>query len=352
MVSTRELVTAALCCVLLFLVLGCTSDSTPDATTPSPTVPPPSETATVTVTPPEPTPAPTLSPTQTPTPEPVQTPVLAPTEAPSPTPNVIAAEHVQNLTIHFIDVGQGDAILIQTPGNNTMLIDGGEVDAGPRLVAYLAAFGVDSVDVVVATHPHADHIGGLISVLSPESGIAVGAVLDNGDESDSNTYRTFRTLAMGHEYATVLMDTELPLDDLLDVDMIVPYDLAGYSSEPNDNSILVRVAYANVSFLFTGDCEEECEGNVLDAELKSNVLKVGHHGSNTASSDAFLLKVLPEIAVISVGQGNSYGHPHKGIIEKLDYLGTVILRTDQLSDVIMTCDGNDCLITGPAFAST
>ena len=341
MVRTRELASVVLCCVLLVLVDGCTSAPEVQASAPSVSSSP--EPTTV----PEQSPTPTYIPTQTPTPEPVQTPVPSPTEAPSPTPDVSAGEDVQNLTVHFINVGQGDAILIQTPGNRTMLIDGGDKGAGPRLVAYLTAVGVDTVDVMVATHPHADHIGGLISVLSPGSGIAVGTVLGNGADSGTNVYRTFQALAMEHEYATVLTDTELDLDEVLEVDLIVPYDLVGYDTDTNDNSILVRVAYANIAFLFTGDCEEECEMNVLDAELQANMLKVGHHGSYTATSPEFLLKVMPELAVISSKQGNSYGHPHQQTLENLDSLGAVILRTDQLGDVIMICDGQTCLVDAP-----
>lgn len=259
---------------------------------------------------------------------------------------------MQNLTVHFIDVGQGDSILISTPAAKAVLIDGGPGWASDTVASYLGDVGIDELDVVIATHPDADHIGGLLSVLSNDSGIEVGRVYDNGAEHDSATYDEYIALLAGYEHTSVADDSKLELDGFLDMDLIVPYDTAGYSSSSNDDSVLLRVVYNDVAFLFTGDCGESCESCVQDAELDADILKVPHHGSNAASSGTFLSRVTPEVAVISVGENNTYRHPHPDAVERLEGIGAVVYRTDRHGNVVVTSDGTTYSIRTEKTAPT
>lgn len=254
--------------------------------------------------------------------------------------------------MHFINVGQGDSILVQTPGAKTLLIDGGKTWANDTVMSYLRDLGVDELDIVIATHPDADHIGGLIAVLSNSSGIEVGRFYDNGAEHDSATYEEFIGLAREHDHTAVAGDFKLELDGFLDLDLIVPYDTAGYSSESNDNSVLVRAVYGDVSFLLTGDCGGSCEPSVLDADLDADILKVAHHGSNAASGGSFLAEVTPDVAVISVGADNTYGHPHQDTLDRLETAGAVIYRTDLHGTVVVTTDGTSYAIRTEKTAPT
>ncbi len=242
------------------------------------------------------------------------------------------------LAVHFIDVGQGDSILVQAPSGKTMLIDGGPADASARLVACLEAEKVSGIDVLVATHPHADHIGGLAEVLRT---FPVDLVVDSGKVHTTATYERFLTLIdqKNIRFRLGRAGDRIDLGPGLDAEILHP-------SEPlpenmNDCSIVIRLRYGKVGFLFTGDAEREAEGAMLDsgADLSATVLKVAHHGSRTSSSPWFLEAVKPTVAVIMVGAGNSYGHPHRMTLLNLqDYMDRVY-RTDLDGDVVMTTDG-------------
>jgi len=237
------------------------------------------------------------------------------------------------LTVQFIDVGQGDSILVDL-GETEVLIDGG--DKLPGVVAYLNDYVNGALEVIVATHPHADHIGGLISVLDA---FEVDEVWLNGDTSTSETYSQFMS-AVNSEGAQVY---EARRGDTIQVgdlafNVLHPLNLSGTT---NNNSVVLSLSYGQVDFLFTGDAEQEAEASMLAEGIVSDmeVLKVGHHGSRTASSIQFLQVAKPEYAIYMAGEGNSYGHPHQETICALTEVGAEIYGTDIHGTIIITTDG-------------
>ena len=242
------------------------------------------------------------------------------------------------LTVHFIDVGQGDSILLDL-GDTEVLIDGG--DKSPGVVSYIDDYVDGPLEVMVATHPHADHIGGLIAVLNA---FEVSKIILNGDTSTSQTYSQFMS-AVNSEGADVSVYTRgftfafavIGTDNLY-FNVLNPVDLSGTI---NNNSIVLSVTYGQIAFLFDGDAEQEAEASMLTAGIVPDVdiLKVGHHGSRTASSMQFLEAAKPEYAIYMAGQGNSYGHPHQETIANLCEIGAEIYGTDVHGTIIITTDG-------------
>ncbi|MEW6105782.1 MAG: ComEC/Rec2 family competence protein [Bacillota bacterium] len=243
-----------------------------------------------------------------------------------------------HLAVHFIDVGQGDSILVQAPSGKTMLVDGGPVDASGRLVAYLKAQKVSRIDVLVATHPHADHIGGLIEVLRT---FVVGLVVDSGKVHTTATYERFLTLIdqKNIRFRLGRAGDSIDLGPGLDVRILHPSEPLPESM--NDCSVVIRLQYGKVGFLFTGDAEREAENAILQsgADVHATVLKVAHHGSRTSSNPWFLKAVEPAVAVILVGAGNSYGHPHRITLLNLAGYTDRVYRTDVDGDVVVITDG-------------
>lgn len=269
----------------------------------------------------------------------------------------------KQLTVTFIDVGQGDSALIETPGGKKILIDGGGIDGrktmdegqetqdaiGEKvLVPFLHRKGINHLDLVILTHPHADHLGGLIPVLKE---IPVAEVLDSGQTYNSQAYRRFKELVAANKIKFSIAEAGqmIKYEDNLTgyiFNPILPF-LQGTNSDPNSNSIVMRLVYGDVSFLFTGDMEQEGEGRVLQSSvtgLRSTVLKVGHHGSRTATSDEFLKAVSPRFAVISCGAHNRYHHPHQITLDKLLAAGVKIYRTDLNGAIEMRTDGKELAI--------
>jgi competence protein ComEC len=244
----------------------------------------------------------------------------------------------ENLTTHFIDVGQGDSILLQFNGKNA-LIDGGTHDMGPTVETYLRNHGVSSLDILVATHPHEDHIGGLITILKD---LPVKQVLDSGQPHSSQVYETFLTLIdqKNIPYNVAQRGQKITLDKDIMIDVLSPPPTL-FSGDLNQNSIVLKVTYNKVSFLLTGDAGMEAESSLLSSsyDLKSDILKVGHHGSSSASSTAFLNDVKPAISIIEVGTGNDYGHPTQQTLSALQDVGATIYRTDTSGNIIITTDG-------------
>ena len=243
-----------------------------------------------------------------------------------------------NLTAHFLDVGQGDSILIQFDGKN-ILVDGGEQDMGPRIEAYLKDHGVSSLDLLVATHPHEDHIGGLITILND---IPIKQVLDSGITHTSQVYERFLTLIdrKNIPYKVAERGETIDLDPNLKIEVLNP-PLKHFEDDLNQNSIVLKITYNKVSFLLMGDAGIEAEKSLISAgyDLKSDILKVGHHGSSSASSSAFLKKVRPAISIIEVGANNDYGHPAKKTLDALKKVGSKIYRTDTNGNIVITTDG-------------
>jgi beta-lactamase superfamily II metal-dependent hydrolase len=243
---------------------------------------------------------------------------------------------LDELRVHFIDVGQGDAILVDF-GETEILIDGG--GKSPGVVTYLNDYVDGALEVMVATHPHADHIGGLIAVLEAFS---VQEIWHNGDTSTSQTFNQFMA-AVQSEGAEVRVGPrgEEIYADKLTFTILNPTTLAGTT---NNNSLVLSLSYGEVDFLFMGDAEKEAEGTMLIAADMSvpdaEILKVGHHGSRTSSSQAFLALVKPEVAIYMAGAGNSYGHPHEETLNRLRQIGADIYGTDVYGTIIITTDGD------------
>ena len=272
------------------------------------------------------------SPTSTLTVTPPATPTLTtiPTNTPTPPPETLASV----LEVHFINVGQGDAILLVL-GENAALIDGG--DRGSDIVAYLKRQGITYLDLVIASHPHADHIGGLIDVIRA---IPVDRVITNGQMHTTLTYERFldAIIDSGAEYIEVSRGDTIPFVSLV-FDVLHPLSPVGQNL--NEQSIVLRLAHGNVTFLFTGDAEKGAEHSMLSwgGDLQAKVLKVAHHGSRSSSTPAFLAKVQPEIAVYCAGLGNQYGHPHEEALVALTQIGAEIYGTDIHGSVVITSDG-------------
>lgn len=245
------------------------------------------------------------------------------------------------LAVHFIDVGQADAALLLC-GGQAMLIDGGNVADSSLVVSYLEQQGVAALDYVVCTHAHEDHVGGLSGPLNT---CTAAHVLSPVTEYDSKAFRDFAkyTAAQGLELEIPAPGDTFPLGEA-EVTVLGPVRDYG---ETNNTSLVLRVEFGETSFLFTGDMEREAEADLLEAgaELESTVLKVGHHGSDTSTSYPFLRAVAPRYAVISVGEGNSYGHPTEAALSRLRDADTTVYRTDLQGTVVAVSDGTSVSFT-------
>jgi len=267
-------------------------------------------------------------------PEPKQVvPVTANTNVTMP---IAAVQSVDGLLeVHFIDVGQGDSIFIRAADGSTALIDGGSQNG--LALAYLRTASVTRLNAVILTHPHADHVGGLVDVLKT---LQVDNVWTSGASNTTSIYERF---------LDTIAARKIPYHEAATGDQIAFGSLAfdvlygrGNSSNLNDTSLVLKLQYSNVSFLFTGDAEIPTESILLDTkrdQLGATVLKVGHHGSSTSSSTAFLQVVRPSVAVYSAGAGNQYGHPNSGTISRLTTIGATIYGTDQYGTITIKTDG-------------
>lgn len=241
----------------------------------------------------------------------------------------------RNLSVHFLDVGQGDCILIMLPGGENMLIDAGNSPDGPAIVNYIKALGIETLDFIVATHPHADHIGGMEKVINS---FKIGAVYMPGISHNTKTFEGLLAAiqSKGLKIQRARAGVNILSSNGLCADMVSP--AADFYDNLNNYSAAVRLAYLNNTFLFTGDMEAEAEKEI-NADIGANVLKVAHHGSDTSTSAAFLSRVSPEYAIISVGAGNSYNHPSALVLSRLRDFGAQIYRTDEAGTIIAESDG-------------
>ncbi len=248
------------------------------------------------------------------------------------------------LAVHFIDVGQGDSEFIQLPNGETMLIDAGESDAGETVVSYLQSLSVSTINYVVATHPHSDHIGGLPDVFDA---FDIEKIFMPDAVSDSYIFETLLDKIEAEGCETVqAANGVIAVDDKenkLLAEFIAP--VSDEYENLNNYSAVLRLEYNENSFLFMGDAESPVEKEILKNGISDiDVLKVGHHGSKTSSSTEFVNTVLPSYAVFEVGQGNSYGHPHKEVLERYEKLGADILRTDEMGTIIISSDGRNLTV--------
>jgi competence protein ComEC len=226
----------------------------------------------------------------------------------------------ENVTVYFLDVGQGDSILVKTPTKN-VLIDGGSTEAGATLLNYLGTYHVTKIDLLIATHPHADHIGGLVSLL--QSDIPVQDIVYNGyNHTSTATFNTWKNLALIHNLTQGSKNQIYSISPTINFTIISPTNPTQFGSttnEINDNSIVMKLQVGNNSAMLTGDSQFDSEQSLLSSgyDLHSQVLKVGHHGSSTSTSQAFLSAVIPIYAVISAGINNQYGHPTQQTLDIL-----------------------------------
>ena len=248
------------------------------------------------------------------------------------------ADNDGKLSVYFLDVGQGDSTLVLF-SDKTILIDAGEADMGDRVVSDLKTLGVRRIDLLVATHPHSDHIGGMQKVLAA---FPVGQVLDSGLPHTSSTYEHFlETIEQKNiPYRVADQGQTIDIDPALTIIVLSP-PKERFGDDPNTNSIVLRVSYGTVAFLMAGDMGGESE-NVLGKSgypLDARILKVGHHGSYSSTSSSFLERVRPETAIIMVGKDNPYGHPHKETLDFLKRYGVTIYRTDLDGTIVIRSDG-------------
>jgi competence protein ComEC len=293
----------------------------------------------ITKTPPPPNQSPT--PTITPIHTPITTPIVTttPTPAQNSTPTTTEGTLPQ-LQVHYIDVGQGDSILLDL-GATEVLIDGG--DKSPGVVPYLQQHVDGPLEAMIATHPHADHIGGLIAVLDAFN---VERIWTNGQTYSTQTYTDFmgKVNAEGADVQVARRGDTIGVGNLT---FKVLNPVEPLSSDYNSGSIVLMLSYGNVDFLFMGDAQQDSESSMIAAgEIHHiDILKVGHHGSRTSSSQEFLNIVKPEVAIYMAGVGNIYGHPHPETISALQAIGAQIYGTDTCGTITVTTDGNSYTVS-------
>ncbi|MDR1515683.1 MAG: MBL fold metallo-hydrolase [Synergistaceae bacterium] len=240
------------------------------------------------------------------------------------------------LSFYAFDVGQGDAFLFHFPGGENVLVDSGTKKFAGKLVSKIRALGVRKIDLVVATHPHADHIGGMKDVINA---FEIGKVWDSGYNHNSPLQREMleairdKKIRFGrpkHGFIEKIGDAG--------IEVLAPRKpISGTDSDPNNNSLVVRVVYGEISFLMTGDIEEAGRESAGPFP-KSTVLKVAHHGSHNGTDDKLMRGVRPEIAILSYGKKNQYGHPHGSVLKLLEKYKTRVYATEG-GDITITTDG-------------
>lgn len=252
------------------------------------------------------------------------------------------SDNQEEIQVHFIDVGQGDSSLIITD-DFTVLIDAGEKGCGEIVNSYLAEHNIENLDYIIATHPHSDHIGGLPEVISQND---VGTVIIPHISDDK-----IPTTKIYGQFLQAIDDKDCKLEEaytgevinlgIAEMKVLAPVN--DDYSDLNNFSVVTELEFENVRFLFTGDAETKSENEIIDSGMleSADVLKVGHHGSSSSSGEAFLDIVKPEYAVISCGEGNSYGHPNEDTIERLLKYTDSIYRTDLQGNIVFTSDGTD-----------
>jgi len=245
----------------------------------------------------------------------------------------------RDLIVHFLDVGQADSIFIQLPNGENMLIDGGETYNAGYIINYLRFHDVETINYLIASHPHADHIGGLPAIIDAFD------ILEIYMPRVSHTTVTFENLLTSIQNKGLVVSTAkagvniLSLTEL-EINIIAP-ERDDYNSH-NDHSAVVKLIYGTTSFLFMGDVESYSEEHIL-TDISADVLKVGHHGSKSSTSEYFLNRVKPSYAVISVGENNMYGHPTDEVLARLDNADVEVYRTDKVGTITFISDGTNII---------
>jgi competence protein ComEC len=250
----------------------------------------------------------------------------------------------EGLSVTIFDVGQGDAIFLEFPDGKQILIDGGPDKRVLEKLGRAIPFWDRTIDMVVLTHPHQDHITGLLGVLTRydadhilESGVAYGTAeqvewqrILKQSHTPIIIARAGQRIVLGYN---AYLDVVFPVDDMQGVSL----------KNVHDAMVVIRLTYGRTTMMLTGDAERNVEYKILGSGMavESNILKIGHHGSKTSSSEQFLLSVHPSLAIISSGRNNNYGHPHQEIIDRLGDFGIPVLRTDIDGDIRFISDGSE-----------
>ena len=260
-------------------------------------------------------------------------------------------ERDQALEVTFFDVGQGDSIFIETPDGHQILIDGGPDSKILEKLAKEMLLGDKTIDLVILTHPEKDHMGGLLKVLER---YRVEQILWTGIVRDTADYDKWQELIQKEKARITIAESSQRIKaGGVFLNILYPFEsLEGEEfKNSNDTSIIAQLIFNNSSFLFTGDTTKSIEKKILsrcqedlNCLLDSDVLKVGHHGSKTSTSEEFLDEVSPEIAVISCGKNNPYNHPHQDVLKNLEKFDIKILRTDQVGDIKIVSNGDYLIV--------
>jgi len=246
-----------------------------------------------------------------------------------------------NLRFHFIDVGQGDSSLIITPNGKTILIDAGDEAHAKKVVSYIREQGIEKLDLVIATHPDADHIGGMDKVIK-NFDIGVFAMPDVSAKTNQYKQIQRELKAKKMKVTRLYQGDKVQIDDDIDFEILSPVKGKKYD-DTNEYSIVAKIVYKDTSFILMGDATMENEVDIINnvPDIDIDVLKLGHHGSSTSSSDYFITKTSPNIAIISCGKNNKYGHPHQEVMRVLKKHGVTPYRTDEMGDIVITSDGKE-----------
>ncbi len=259
----------------------------------------------------------------------------------------VASRPDDNLHVYFLDVGQGDATLIRTPGGDDILVDGGPDESVLSEIGSVLPFWDRKIELVILTHPDSDHVGGLTPVLER---YAVDEVWKTGVNYQSAIYADFLRLIDENQikFSDVSQGERRIFDERVSLEVLAPLNsLVGKSvKDTNITSLVCRLDFEGKSFLFTGDAPSEVENSLIkqNANLKADVLKVSHHGSRSATSEEFLELVLPQIAVISCGKDNRFNHPHQEVLERLALISAQVYRTDQIGRMEMIVEDTELRI--------
>src|SRR5699024_3476135 len=244
----------------------------------------------------------------------------------------------KEMKIHYIDVGQGDSVLIETPKGKRILMDAGRPKQGKHVLTYLKKRNIDSLDLVIATHPDIDHIGGLITVLN---NIKVHKIIDSGKTYETDTYKKYLNMIKKKNinYNKVEREAEINIDSLLQIDVLNATKQKAV--ENNEASIAIKLQYNDFVLLFMGDVGIEQEKQMMKQyDIEADILKVGHHGSKTSTSESFIEAVQPQVAVLTYGKENSYGHPVRSVLHHLWRMDVNIFSTAVYGDITIRTDGS------------